>query len=104
MARSLLQWKGTQAERAVAFMLENVSPAGTRRGTIIASPTRGIPNYFRHWVRDGAIVADVIISLWDSAQNPRKKNSTKNFCGTTWSCPENSKLISLSRSSIMKVR
>lgn len=68
LAYDLAPPKRAQAKRAIQFMLENVSPDGARPGTIIASPERIKPNYFRHWVRDGALVANVLVSLWEHAK------------------------------------
>lgn len=73
--------KKAQAKRAIRFMLENVSPKGARPGTIIASPERVKPNYFRHWVRDGALVANVILSLWEHAQT---ESDRANFEKMLW--------------------
>lgn len=40
-------------------ILKNISPPGTRRGAVVASPSKHDPNYFYHWVRDAALVMDV---------------------------------------------
>ncbi|MHC4990956.1 MAG: glycoside hydrolase family 15 protein [Planctomycetota bacterium] len=45
---------------AAERMLGNISPPGTRRGAVIASPSRSKPDYFYCWVRDAALVMDVV--------------------------------------------
>jgi glucoamylase len=45
-------------------MLMNVSPSGTQKGVVVASPSTDNPNYFFHWVRDSALTMDVVVSLY----------------------------------------
>lgn len=47
-------------KEACQKLLANISPEGTLRGTVIASPSRADPNYYFHWIRDGALVMDVV--------------------------------------------
>jgi glucoamylase len=57
-ATNIIMWAQEQ-------MLRNISPAGTRPGAVIASPSRSEPDYYYCWVRDGALVMDVVLSLND---------------------------------------
>ncbi|SCV00933.1 LAME_0G12926g1_1 [Lachancea meyersii CBS 8951] len=41
-------------------------------GAIIASPSKQSPDYFYHWIRDGAITANTVVNkLWDLTQGPQ---------------------------------
>ncbi|MHC4774400.1 MAG: glycoside hydrolase family 15 protein [Planctomycetota bacterium] len=55
-------------------MLRNISPPGTRRGAVIASPSRDKPPYYYCWVRDGALVMDAVLSLYARATDPQEKS------------------------------
>jgi glucoamylase len=50
----------TQQKRSYERLLPSISPKGTARGVIIASPSRGDrpgePDYYFHWTRDAALV------------------------------------------------
>ena len=54
-------WYEWQYQTSYAKLLNNISPAGTVRGVVIASPSRNDPDYFFHWTRDAALVMDVIV-------------------------------------------
>ena len=60
-ARALAEdWLDHEAPIAVTKMLANISPAGTRPGVVIASPSRTNPDYYFHWIRDSALVMEVV--------------------------------------------
>jgi glucoamylase len=61
-------WLQQEAKIAEAKLKQNISPQGTAPGVVIASPQTQNPNYYRHWIRDAALVMDVVLQLW--AQNP----------------------------------
>lgn len=62
------QWLPAQAEISQTKMLANISPAGTVRGVVVASPSRQEPDYYFHWIRDAALTMDVIVRNYiDSA-------------------------------------
>jgi glucoamylase len=42
-------------DRSVQKLLGNISPGGSLKGTLIASPSTHEPNYYFHWTRDAAI-------------------------------------------------
>lgn len=52
-------------ETSVRWLSQNISPYGTRPGTVIASPSRDYPNYYYHWVRD----AGLVMSTWLDVKN-----------------------------------
>jgi glucoamylase len=49
-------------------MLANFSPKGAAPGIVIASPSRQAPNYYFHWIRDGAICFDQALQIY--RENP----------------------------------
>lgn len=55
-----MDWEKTVAEQRLRA---NLSPSGTSRGVVIASPQRENPDYYFHWVRDAALVMDVVLDL-----------------------------------------
>jgi glucoamylase len=58
-------------------LLENISPRDGRPGAVIASPSRREPDYYYHWIRDAALVIDVILSLYDRADSPHEKSALR---------------------------
>ncbi|WP_127716158.1 glycoside hydrolase family 15 protein [Halobacteriovorax sp. HLS] len=59
-------------------LMDNISPSDTVRGVVVASPSKHNPNYYYHWVRDAALVMDVVNSLYNREQDPIKKEIYKN--------------------------
>jgi len=51
--------------------LKNFNNMNVIKGMVIASPSNNNPNYFYHWIRDGAICMNTIFTLYE------KKNITK---------------------------
>ncbi|ORZ38792.1 Six-hairpin glycosidase-like protein [Catenaria anguillulae PL171] len=81
--------------------LENISPAGTHPGCVIASPSKHTPPYYFHWVRDGALVMDSLLvayekttdraraellekTLWDFVGMTRKIQSVKTLAASDY--------------------
>jgi glucoamylase len=58
----------TQKVTSQLKMLANFSPSGTSPGIVVASPSREYPNYFFHWIRDGAICFDQALQIY--RENP----------------------------------
>jgi glucoamylase len=54
-------WIQTESQVAHVRLNANISSAGTRRGVVLASPSRVDPNYYYFWVRDGAMVMRAIL-------------------------------------------
>ncbi|WP_372655339.1 glycoside hydrolase family 15 protein [Halobacteriovorax sp.] len=76
----LLQISTTQAVNVDSItrrLFANISPDGTTRGVVVASPSRENPNYFYHWIRDAALVMNVVNDLYIREQDPIKKNLLK---------------------------
>lgn len=49
-------------EDAQTLLNANIEPPGTLPGTVIASPSKGNPDYFYMWIRDAALVMQVVQS------------------------------------------
>lgn len=47
-------------------ILENIKSDGCAKGIVIASPSKGDPNYFYHWVRDSAIIIRALLKEYIS--------------------------------------
>ncbi len=58
-------------------LFANISPDGTTRGAVIASPSKENPNYFYHWIRDAALVMNVVNDLYLRELDPIQKNNLK---------------------------
>lgn len=56
------EWLAKQKVFATEKLLANISPRGTARGVVVASPSKKEPDYFFHWVRDAALVMEVVRS------------------------------------------
>lgn len=54
-------------DQALHHLLDNISPLGTKRGVVIASPQRAAPDYYFHWTRDAALVMKEIIAEYEAA-------------------------------------
>lgn len=54
-------WIRVEAEIARQKLRTHLQMPGISRGAVIASPQKQDPNYFRHWVRDGALVMGSLI-------------------------------------------
>jgi len=97
-ADSRTEWVSQQESQSWERLLQNVAPAGTTPGTVVASPSREAPNYWFHWVRDAGLVLDQVVSrrirsqstaeaqkldqiLWDFTQLSRKQQKTPNRSG-----------------------
>ncbi len=67
--------KWVDAERSIAYkkLLLNISPKGASPGAVAASPSRENPNYFFHWIRDAALVMDVIARLYLTSDHLENK-------------------------------
>jgi len=60
----LEQWIPLQEKISLKNLLKNISPAGTSAGVVVASPSRENPDYWYHWVRDAALVMDLIVDQY----------------------------------------
>lgn len=65
-------WLQSQNQISKDRMLQNISPAQTARGIVIASPSKEAPNYFFHWTRDSSLTIQVVVQLLaDSPKSER---------------------------------
>lgn len=76
-AEDLGQWIKREKAIALTALLNNISPSGTVRGVVIASPSTQNPNYFYHWVRDAALAMDAVVSLYEKSNGSEKE---KYYC------------------------
>ncbi len=60
-------------EKSIELLLANINPADTVRGTVVASPSRSNPDYFYHWVRDAALVMNLIFDAALKETNQTRK-------------------------------
>ncbi|MBY0517522.1 MAG: glycoside hydrolase family 15 protein [Bacteriovoracaceae bacterium] len=74
-AQNLEQWMTKQEAASWEKLLKNLSPADTKKGAVIASPQRKDPDYFFHWVRDAALVMDVLMT--SSRETPNQNLNQK---------------------------
>ncbi len=56
-------WILQQERASIQKLLANISPAGAAKGAVVASPSKEKPNYFKHWVRDAALVMQEVFDL-----------------------------------------
>jgi glucoamylase len=68
----IVQWAGTMREIAITKTLANISPPDGQPGSVLASPSRTSPNYYYHWVRDGARTMRALVYLYDSCSSAHK--------------------------------
>jgi glucoamylase len=62
-----------QFVRAADFMKANISRSDGAAGSVVASPSRRDPDYYYHWVRDGALVMDSLETLMFKTSNGDEK-------------------------------
>ncbi len=67
-ALNLEEWIAVQTPLAIKKLHANISPADGAQGSVLASPQRQNPDYYSHWVRDGALVMDTVFQLFLKAQ------------------------------------
>ena len=70
-ADDLAQWLNTESTVSTSKVLNNI----LGNGAVIASranPASGVchPDYFYHWVRDGSLVMDTVVSMYAQAPDP----------------------------------
>lgn len=69
ISSQLSTWIDSQTGRSVNGMLDNISRPDTAKGTVVASPSKIVPPYYYHWVRDGALTMNAIVSLYESTSD-----------------------------------
>lgn len=61
---SFEEWMAKQYDVSFEKLLANISPAGAAKGAVVASPSKQDPDYFYVWVRDAALVMDVVFKRY----------------------------------------
>jgi len=51
-------------DQSIFHLMKNLTREDITPGAVIASPSRSHPDYFYHWVRDGALVMNVVLELY----------------------------------------
>ena len=72
-AASFDQWLEFERNAATNGLLRNISPKDGNPGSVIASPSRNNPNYYFHWVRDAALITDVIVQLYQKEEDQNRR-------------------------------
>jgi glucoamylase len=62
-------------EAARRSLFQNISPDDGHPGAVIASPSRHDPDYYYFWVRDGALVMNVVLSLGERTLDPEQRST-----------------------------
>ncbi|OFZ19830.1 MAG: hypothetical protein A2Z20_09010 [Bdellovibrionales bacterium RBG_16_40_8] len=73
--KELGQWVQITKPTMLRHLVENISRPGTAPGSVVASPSTFDPNYYYHWIRDAALVMDIIVTEYSQAVDPIIKNS-----------------------------
>lgn len=73
------EWLETQVPIAKEKLLNNINPQGTVSGVVVASPQTDNPNYFRHWIRDAALVMNVVLKMQQLSVNAHDKKVFNNL-------------------------
>ncbi len=69
---SFEDWLSVQEDLTSTRLFDNVSPADSRPGAIVAATSRQSPNYFSHWVRDGGLVMFELNRKYEDASASEK--------------------------------
>ena len=69
---SFEDWLNTEAQIAFTKMMANVSPSGSASGSVVASPSKFNPDYWFTWVRDSALVMNVVVDNYAASQGADK--------------------------------
>jgi glucoamylase len=72
-AMPLEKWLPLQEKIALKNLVRNISPPGTVKGAVVASPSKQDPDYWFHWVRDAALVMSFIVEQYTVTTNSEQK-------------------------------
>ncbi len=67
------KWFIEQQQRSMKYLFRNLEPQGTAPGVVIASPQKSGPDYFYHWVRDAALVMDIVVEFARKTRYPESQ-------------------------------
>jgi len=76
---SFEDWLAHEEREAIKGLKKNLSTQGVSPGAVTASPSRGHPDYFYHWVRDASIVAGTVLDLYERADDEKERFSDEQF-------------------------
>ncbi|GAA6006136.1 hypothetical protein JCM11491_002044 [Sporobolomyces phaffii] len=68
-----------QLEASWVKLLDNVHPAGTTPGAIVASPSKAKPDYWYQWTRDSAVVMRNVVKRFVAAPNPQDEKLIREY-------------------------
>ncbi|KAJ3319236.1 glycoside hydrolase 15 protein [Blyttiomyces sp. JEL0837] len=71
LQRDIYHYFERAVPRAKKYMLDNISPANTSVGVVVAAPQKQMfkQNYFYHWIRDASLTMDVVNSLYEQGDS-----------------------------------
>ncbi len=75
MGASFEKWLEGERDIAMKGLLNHISPKDGMPGSVIASPSKNNPNYYFHWVRDAALVMDVIVKRYQHEEDVNMKQA-----------------------------
>jgi glucoamylase len=76
---NLDQWIAKQQKISWSRLLSNISRNDTLRGVVVASPSKSDPDYYYHWVRDAALVMDVVGKVHRNTKSDEMKEATHQY-------------------------
>jgi len=66
-------WVDKHRQQSLELLLKNISPPATALGVVVASPSKVKPDYWYHWVRDAALVMDVMVEMYRRSLGSEKE-------------------------------
>lgn len=65
-------WLTSQVKVSETKLMEAVSRSDAALGSVIASPSKINPDYYYHWVRDAALVMNVVVDLYAHSDHSKQ--------------------------------
>lgn len=65
--RNFEAWLSNQGQISLQKLMANISPKDGEPGVVLASPSRRDPDYYFHWVRDAALVMNIVVDQYEGA-------------------------------------
>ncbi|KAI9141736.1 Six-hairpin glycosidase-like protein [Paraphysoderma sedebokerense] len=72
-ANNFEDWFSRQHKFSLQHLLKNINPPGTVPGVVVASPSKRDPDYWYHWIRDAALVVDVVNDQYELGNGDLKR-------------------------------
>ncbi|SCZ88987.1 BZ3500_MvSof-1268-A1-R1_Chr1-1g00875 [Microbotryum saponariae] len=79
----LQRWIDWEEKVAWKRLLENVHPAGTAEGCVVASPSRESPDYWYEWTRDSALVMRNLVQAYTKAGVTKHRKAIDEYIRAT---------------------